>query len=126
MALLLSSWYCNPEIDELNKSMEGYRIQEKMQEGLLWHCSFTKLKKSLLRGGPTHLAILSQPPKTIHGSLRVTVQGEVIEQSFGEERHTTTPELGYGRMNLGSRPSKRKPSGGIESLRAISWIFAWT
>lgn len=36
-------------------------------------------------GGPTHLAILSQPPETIHGSLRVTVQGEVIEQSFGEE-----------------------------------------
>eukprot|EP00249_Psilotum_nudum_P025002 c29345_g2_i1 orf=1-2079(-) len=34
-------------------------------------------------GGPTHLAILSQPPDTIHGSLRVTVQGEVIEQSFG-------------------------------------------
>lgn len=37
-------------------------------------------------GGPTHLAILSQPPETINGSLRVTVQGEVIEQSFGEER----------------------------------------
>lgn len=37
-------------------------------------------------GGPTHLAILSQPPDTINGSLRVTVQGEVIEQSFGEER----------------------------------------
>jgi len=36
-------------------------------------------------GGPTHLAILSQPPDTIHGSLRVTVQGEVIEHSFGEE-----------------------------------------
>ncbi|XP_027345019.1 phosphoenolpyruvate carboxylase isoform X1 [Abrus precatorius] len=137
-------------------------------------------------GGPTHLAILSQPPDTIHGSLRVTVQGEVIEQSFGEAHlcfrtlqrftaatlehgmhppvspkpewralmdemaviatkeyrsvvfqeprfveyfrcvSTATPELEYGRMNIGSRPSKRKPSGGIESLRAIPWIFAWT
>jgi len=36
-------------------------------------------------GGPTHLAILSQPPETIHGSLCVIVQGDVIEQSFGEE-----------------------------------------
>lgn len=36
-------------------------------------------------GGPTHLAILSQPPDTIQGSVRVTIQGEVIEQSFGEQ-----------------------------------------
>ncbi|KAJ8445957.1 hypothetical protein Cgig2_001275 [Carnegiea gigantea] len=36
-------------------------------------------------GGPTHLTLLSQPPNTINGSLRVTVQGEVIEQAFAEE-----------------------------------------
>ncbi|KAG8472340.1 hypothetical protein CXB51_034255 [Gossypium anomalum] len=129
-------------------------------------------------GGPSHLAILSQPPETIHGSLRVTVQAIVGEEHlcfrtlqrftaatlehgmhppvspkpewralmdemaivateeyrsivfkeprFVEYFRLATPELEYGRMNIGSRPSKRKPSGGIESLRAIPWIFAWT
>ena len=36
-------------------------------------------------GGPTHLTHLSQPPNTINGSLRVIVQGEVIEHSFAKE-----------------------------------------
>ncbi|RZC85070.1 hypothetical protein C5167_047856 [Papaver somniferum] len=128
-------------------------------------------------------AILSQPPDTIQGSLRVIFQEEVMEQSFGEEHlcfrtlqrypdatlehgmhppvspksewralmdemaiistekyrsivfkeprfveyfRLASPELEFARMNIGSRPSKRKPSGGIESLRAIPWIFAWT
>eukprot|EP00887_Chlorella_sp_A99_P005836 scaffold1.g5836.t1 len=35
-------------------------------------------------GAPAHLAVLSQPPGTIEGSIRVTVQGEVVEQQFGE------------------------------------------
>ena len=38
-------------------------------------------------GGPSHLAIMSQPPATINGRLRVTVQGEVIEQNFGEDEN---------------------------------------
>eukprot|EP00467_Chlorarachnion_reptans_P001020 CAMPEP_0114535012 /NCGR_PEP_ID=MMETSP0109-20121206/28166_1 /TAXON_ID=29199 /ORGANISM="Chlorarachnion reptans, Strain CCCM449" /LENGTH=970 /DNA_ID=CAMNT_0001718503 /DNA_START=165 /DNA_END=3077 /DNA_ORIENTATION=- len=34
-------------------------------------------------GGPQHLAILSQPPRSIHGSMRITVQGEVMDKDFG-------------------------------------------
>ena len=35
--------------------------------------------------GPTHLAILSQHPDTIHGYFQVIIQGKAMEQSFGEE-----------------------------------------
>ena len=37
-----------------------------------------------------------------------------------------TPELELAKLPLGSRPSKRNPKGGVESLRAIPWIFAWS
>ncbi|MGS4219111.1 phosphoenolpyruvate carboxylase [Providencia stuartii] len=37
-----------------------------------------------------------------------------------------TPELELGKLPLGSRPAKRRPTGGVETLRAIPWIFAWT
>lgn len=36
-----------------------------------------------------------------------------------------TPELELGKMMIGSRPAKRNPKGGVESLRAIPWTFAW-
>jgi len=38
----------------------------------------------------------------------------------------TTPEQELSSLPLGSRPSKRRADGGIESLRAIPWIFAWS
>lgn len=133
-------------------------------------------------GGPQHLAILSQPPGTVNQYLRVTIQGEVMEQDFGlpalalrtletytsavlkadlkepvavkpeyrglldklseisctkyreivhgDERfvqyfRSATPEQELGLLNIGSRPQKRK-EGGVETLRAIPWIFAWT
>lgn len=37
-----------------------------------------------------------------------------------------TPEQELGKLALGSRPAKRKADGGVESLRAIPWVFAWT
>jgi len=34
-------------------------------------------------GGPTHLALMSQPPGSVDGTLRVTEQGEMIQTLFG-------------------------------------------
>jgi phosphoenolpyruvate carboxylase len=45
--------------------------------------------------------------------------------SFVDYFRAATPDFELKGLNLGSRPSKRK-QGGIETLRAIPWMFAWT
>ncbi|MCP3978542.1 MAG: phosphoenolpyruvate carboxylase [bacterium] len=133
-------------------------------------------------GGPTYLAIQSQPPGSVQGDLRITEQGEMIQAKFGLpgiaartlEVYTTavleaaqspaapapdewrslmaqlarnsrsvyrsfveneqfiryfraaTPIEELDGLNIGSRPSRRRAAGGLESLRAIPWVFAWT
>ncbi len=134
-------------------------------------------------GGPTYMAILSQPPGSVDGTLRVTEQGEMIQSKFGQpgiaersmELYTTavlrttlvppkgprdqwrevmdeladnaaesyrsvvqdesdfvdyfraaTPEVELGGLNIGSRPARRQTKEGLDSLRAIPWVFAWT
>ena len=133
-------------------------------------------------GGPSHHAILAQPPGSVMGSIRVTEQGEMIRWKYGLPQiacqhlelylaamlevtqapedppppefrsmieslarsgvesyrevvrghpgfvpyfRKVTPEGELSRLPLGSRPAKRKADGGVESLRAIPWIFAW-
>jgi phosphoenolpyruvate carboxylase len=134
-------------------------------------------------GGPTYLALQSQPPGSLDGSIRVTEQGEMLQALFGLvdiavrtlDVYTTgvleswlvpsapprpewracmdrlaadarsayrrivhedatfvdyfraaTPEPEIGSMNIGSRPARRSSGGGVTSLRAIPWQFAWT
>jgi phosphoenolpyruvate carboxylase len=133
-------------------------------------------------GGPTRQAILSLPPGSVDGRLRLTQQGEMIQAEFGtpglafrnldlalmatleatlsesaapraewrerldalaaasREAYTemlarpdfvpffraVTPERELGLLNVGSRPSRRAAEGGLETLRAIPWVFAWT
>ena len=166
--------------------------QYRAQESLAAVCQKHGVKLTLFHGrggtvgrggGPSHTAILAQPPGSVDGSLRVTEQGEMIRFKFGlpeiaitnltlyatavlaatltpnpapkdewREQMSTmaakvfktyrgmvrenpgfvpyfrsaTPEQELSKLPLGSRPAKRKADGGVESLRAIPWIFAWT
>ncbi len=137
-------------------------------------------------GGPSYDAILAQPPGAVHGSLRLTEQGEVIAAKYAEPRvahrnletllaatleatlldveglgdsagpayevlddladraqrayaelvHDTpgfvdyfkqsTPVSEIGALNIGSRPTSRKPTTAISDLRAIPWVLAWS
>lgn len=48
------------------------------------------------------------------------------EKDFVSYFRHATPEQELAKLPLGSRPARRAGSGGIESLRAIPWIFAWS
>lgn len=48
------------------------------------------------------------------------------DERFVPYFRSATPELELSNLNIGSRPAKRKATGGVESLRAIPWNFAWT
>ena len=48
------------------------------------------------------------------------------EPHFVPYFRAATPEVELGALPIGSRPARRKSGGGVDSLRAIPWVFAWT
>ncbi|QDT11070.1 phosphoenolpyruvate carboxylase [Planctomycetes bacterium K23_9] len=52
---------------------------------------------------------------------------ELLEQAgFVDFFRTVTPISEIEQLPIGSRPSRRKPDGGLSDLRAIPWVFSWT
>jgi phosphoenolpyruvate carboxylase len=176
------------EIGRLAAAWELYKAQETIVAACRDHdvpiTLFHGRGGSVGRGGgPTYLAIQSQPPGSVDGTLRVTEQGEMIQAKFGlpgiavrtlevymtatleatlskprgvdqEWRATmervaaaaragfrrtvyddprflryfsaATPEAELDALHIGSRPARRTSDGGLQTLRAIPWQFAWT
>src|SRR5690606_30519984 len=54
-------------------------------------------------------------------------RGLVYEtEGFVDYFRDATPIDVIERLRIGSRPSKRGQAGGVQSLRAIPWVFAWS
>jgi phosphoenolpyruvate carboxylase len=58
---------------------------------------------------------------------RAKYRGLVYEtQGFADYFRAATPLDVIERLRIGSRPSRRGGAGGVESLRAIPWVFSWS
>jgi phosphoenolpyruvate carboxylase len=82
-------------------------------------------------------AVLSKPQKQSAAwietmdrlALRsVAVFREVVYErpDFMKHYMQLTPIAELGLLKIGSRPGRRGKDGGLESLRAIPWVFGWT
>jgi phosphoenolpyruvate carboxylase len=57
---------------------------------------------------------------------RTTYRELVDRKDFIDYFRAATPIDVIERMTLGSRPSRRRDMRGVQDLRAIPWVFAWT
>jgi len=101
----------------LSAAWSLYRAQEEIvtaceQSGVeltLFHGRGGSLGRG---GGPTYLAIQSQPPGSVRGSLRVTEQGEMLQAKFGlVEIALRTLEV-YATATLEATLTPKPPSDG--------------
>ncbi|MFC4765278.1 phosphoenolpyruvate carboxylase [Dyella koreensis] len=63
---------------------------------------------------------------TLSSISRQTYRAFVERDGFIDYFRSATPIDVIERMTLGSRPSRRRSMRGVEDLRAIPWVFAWT
>ncbi|KAJ1609158.1 phosphoenolpyruvate carboxylase [Cryptosporidium canis] len=112
--------YCSAILESRISALEPPNIQScELATKLGYHA---KVKDSWR-------ALLDQMSELSMKEYRKIVFGEgnpdFTSDEFVAYFRSVTPEKEISELNLGSRPSKRK-SGGIETLRAIPWVFAWT
>jgi phosphoenolpyruvate carboxylase len=68
-------------------------------------------------------AVMAQMAEVSTDAYRGLVYGDA---DFAAFFHAATPVNEVQRLQLGSRPAKRRASQRIEDFRAIPWVFSWT
>ncbi|MEO5831208.1 MAG: phosphoenolpyruvate carboxylase [Rhodanobacter sp.] len=62
----------------------------------------------------------------LSAASRQTYRAFVEREGFVDYFRTATPVDVIEQMTLGSRPASRRSMRGVQDLRAIPWVFAWT
>jgi phosphoenolpyruvate carboxylase len=62
----------------------------------------------------------------LSATSRSTYRAFVEHEHFVDYFRTATPIDVIEKMTLGSRPASRRSMRGVQDLRAIPWVFAWT
>ncbi len=109
---VISSKYSNPEIGRRNLET---MIAATMEATLLHHHGADSSM-------PEYHRIMEELSLDAFAAYR-----ELVYETpgFTEFFFAATPIREIAELNIGSRPSSRKPSGRIEDLRAIPWVFSW-
>ncbi|MEA2143651.1 MAG: phosphoenolpyruvate carboxylase [Solirubrobacteraceae bacterium] len=68
-------------------------------------------------------AVVAEMAEVSTAAYRDLVYGD---GDFAAFFHAVTPVREVSRLQLGSRPAKRKATARIEDFRAIPWVFSWT
>ena len=104
--------YANPRL--------AHRHLEQLAHAVIF-TSGKRIVPSPSRGGAWEESMSALSPLA-QRSYRDLVGADELVEYF----HQATPLDELALLNIGSRPTHRKAGSGLEGLRAIPWVFAWT
>lgn len=112
---VISEKYGNPEIAARNLEL----MVASVLESSLLHRRSRRSKKTLDRW--------TEAMDSFAADAYDTYRGLATHPSLVSYFLSSTPVEELGKMNIGSRPSRRPGAlGGVDDLRAIPWVFGWT